>query len=406
MPLEDYKQKLKDIQQQKGPHEVLDYIVNTLKDIAENQTFERTWLKIQRLGSLISLKKFEIADNEFLELINDIDKLNLDNNILKPLKGDIFRYWGISLGSRGFFGKAVEKYQKSHEMDPNQTASLNNIGLNLIYLGRWEVAEQVLNEGLANTPNDDELGRAVFFTNLGELYRRWDKEETIRVLKEAIPLHKKMKDYEGLAEAAHSLIRWYLDRGDLEKAEPLVKEVLAIKPSHLEQYCSMFQLKIEALWALANQKIEQVIKYYKSALDLTLEIPAHEHVMGVQYDLALVYLQEAIKGNQDAIFQLRELLTEIVTFAERNNLQFILIETLMVQTKVTIWIGEYFPAYSLLNRIKILIEKFPYEHLQERINSLEKELETLNPKSSVQYAAQLDDKTMVDYFKRFSKLSS
>lgn len=367
---EKLEQRLEAIQEEEGPEGVLRFCDGKIDELPKTATKTRVWLKLQRLSSLISLKKFELPDSDFDNLIRDIESLDLGMQEQSLWKGRLFNIWGISLGSRGFFARAVEKYQLSHDqivsVNPEQTATLSNIGLNLMYLGKWNAAHQVFLDGIRNTPADDLSGRAVLLTNHGELLRRWDKKDAQQILEEAVALNEKLGENEGLAEAAHSLIRLFLDHNQPEKAEPLIVRIRTIQPSPLEQYCQLFQLRIEGLWALAKSLPERAIGYYSSALDLALEL--QEHALGIQYDLALIFLQEAVQGSSIALERLRILLSQIVNFAEQNNLLFILIETLMIQTKVIIYLQEYIPGFELLVRISMLLEQFPMDHLRSRVS--------------------------------------
>ncbi|MHA2232652.1 MAG: hypothetical protein ACXAB4_09190, partial [Candidatus Hodarchaeales archaeon] len=231
----------------------------------------------------------------------------------------------------------------------------------------------------------------------------WDKKDAQQKLEEAVALYEKLGDNEGLAEATHSLIRLFLDHSQPEKAKLLIDRIRTIKPSPLEQYCQLFQLRIEGLWASANSQPERAIGYYSSALDLALEL--QEHALGIQYDLALIFLQEAVQGSAIALERLRILLSQIVNFAEQNNLLFILIETLMIQTKVVIYLQEYIPGFELLVRINMLLEQFPVDHLKSRVSDLERELTALNPQSIVQQEAQMNVRDLQAYLEKYSKLA-
>ncbi|MFQ5977737.1 MAG: hypothetical protein ACE5OZ_06400 [Candidatus Heimdallarchaeota archaeon] len=408
MAEEKLEQRLEAIQEEEGPEGVLRFCDEKLDELPKTAAKPRVWLKLQRLSALISLKKFEISDNDFENLTRNIESLDLSIREQSLWKGRLFNIWGISLGSRGFFARAVEKYQLSHDqivsVNPQQTATLSNIGLNLMYLGKWNAAHQVFLDGLRNTSADDLLGRAVLLTNHGELLRRWDKKDAQQNLEEAVALNEKLGDNEGLAEAAHSLIRLFLDHSQPEKAESLIDRIRAIKPSPLEQYCQLFQLRIEGLWASANSQPERAIGYYSSALDLALE-GLQEHALGIQYDLALIFLQEAVQGSSIALERLRILLSQIVNFAEQNNLLFILVETLMIQTKVVIYLQEYIPGFELLVRINMLLEQLPMDHLKSRVSDLERELTALNPQSIVQQEAQMNVRDLQAYLEKYSKLA-
>ncbi|MHA2231829.1 MAG: hypothetical protein ACXAB4_05000, partial [Candidatus Hodarchaeales archaeon] len=181
MAEEKLEQRLEAIREEEGPEGVLRFCDEKLDELPKTATKPRVWLKLQRLSALISLKKFEISDNDFENLTRDIESLDLSIQEQSLWNGRLFNIWGISLGSRGFFARAVEKYQLSHDqivgVNSQQTATLSNIGLNLMYLGKWNAAHQVFLDGLRNTPADDLLGRAVLLTNHGELLRRWDKKD-------------------------------------------------------------------------------------------------------------------------------------------------------------------------------------------------------------------------------------
>ncbi|MFX0115417.1 MAG: hypothetical protein ACFFB3_12780 [Candidatus Hodarchaeota archaeon] len=404
---DNFEQKISLIEEKEGPEGVFRFCEHAISQLPKEISQTHVLLKFHRLAALLSLKKFDIPNSEFENIIENIESVELDPREKALWKGRIFNFWGVSLGSRGFFARAVEKYQLSHDQitgfEPQWTATLNNIGLNLMYLGRWEAAHEIFLDGLKNSAPDDLSARAYLLTNLGELLRRWEKDEALKVLQEAITLNEKLKDQEGVAEASHSLIRFFLDHKQPQKAQPVFIKLRSIEPGPLEQFCRLFQLRSEALWALAHQQTEEAIKHYNIALELAMEIPANEQVMAIQYDLALVFLQEAIRGHPDALDQLQSLLTQIAHFAEENNLRFIVAEILMIQAKCQLWMREVIPAHELIERIRILLEQFPYEHLQERFSELKDEYEALSSKSGVEYEGLINPKMLVEYFQKYSK---
>jgi len=407
--MEDIKFAVEKIRKKEGPSGVLRFCKETLSHLPKEPSYTSVWLKLYRLGALITLKRFKIPDSEFEDLEKEIDLLDPEPKERASWKGLLFNSWGISLGSRGFFAQAAEKYQLGLEetvaFSPNDIGALNNIGLNIMYLGKWEAARQIFLDGLQNVLPDDVDGRAYLLVNYGELLRRWGKGEAQCILEEALACFKKMEDQEGIAEAAHNLVRLLLDNEQLKEAEKLVKVVRKLRPGPYEQYCQLFQLRTEALWALAHQETEQGIDLYTSALDLVLEIHAHEHVMAVQYDIALIYLRTAVAGDLSAIDQIQLLLAKIVEFADTNDLQFILVETLLVQAKFSLWMQDYMKTYELLAKINRLLVQFPYDHLKTRFSHMEHELEAWNPRLSVEHLIQLDLSEFMEYLRDCSKLA-
>jgi len=79
--------------------------------------------------SLGSLERHEEAIEKFQKTIE-----------LDPQSADAYFYWGVSLGSLGSHEEAIEKYRKVIEMNANDPGAYNNLGWSLRKLGLQQEA--------------------------------------------------------------------------------------------------------------------------------------------------------------------------------------------------------------------------------------------------------------------------
>jgi predicted ATPase/Tfp pilus assembly protein PilF len=137
----------------------------------------------------------------------------------------------------GAFGDAVETFQSHVESDPGDSGRrwilgglMARHGLFSLYLGRYETARGILQEGLEmlhNHPNRAEY--AFCLNNLGiVLYRLGERDEAERCYRESLEVCREVDDPYGVARSLNNLGMLANSRGEFTEARRLYQESLEI----------------------------------------------------------------------------------------------------------------------------------------------------------------------------------
>jgi len=217
---------------------------------------------------------------------------------------------------RGFTNTLVINEKSSGKESMPYAITLNNRGVLYQNLGRYSEAEKDIKECLivaAKNINSKTAKYARFQSNLGLLYQQQKKyQQAEEIFQSAInaisrnPLKSKKSnpDYAHLLEIKASL---YLETGNYEKAEPLLKEALAIYENKFGTNFSGYGLTKARLGVLyRNQgkwvESENNLTRAKSILGSTYG-KNHPHYVEVETELALLNWQLGKTEEANVLFK-------------------------------------------------------------------------------------------------------
>ncbi|MDY7093143.1 MAG: tetratricopeptide repeat protein [Acidobacteriota bacterium] len=204
----------------------------------------------------------------------------------------VYTNLGIALAQRGQLDLAVEQYEKSLEIEPDNAKTLVNYGNALLQTGRFEEAAERFERSLELAPERAEAhnGLAVARWQLGQ------REEGLAAFQRALELRPDYRD------AHFNLGMAYLQAEQLEEAEshlksavrldpdyaraqaqlgvvlarqgrsaeavPVFREVVRLRPDDPEAHINLAK-------ALAgSEQLAEALRYYEQALELRPESPS------------------------------------------------------------------------------------------------------------------------------------
>ncbi|HEV2763589.1 MAG TPA: sigma 54-interacting transcriptional regulator, partial [Pyrinomonadaceae bacterium] len=132
-----------------------------------------------------------------------------------------------------YLEKAIDYYERT-DHKTNAAVGYNNLGINLVLVGKWERAHEVLKRALALAFEADEHGRQVptILSSVGELRMlRGDLDEALATLERAHELAKKNGAKWYIAQASRTHGRCHLVAGHAEQARELARDALALAES-------------------------------------------------------------------------------------------------------------------------------------------------------------------------------
>lgn len=163
-------------------------------------------------------------------------------------------YWFLRKAQDGIacLEKSIHFFdQTEHKIQ--SIAAYNNLGINLMLLGEWGKAENVIRKALALAYEVNHVHVAGILDSLGELkLLRFEFEEAEELLKEGIRFAEERKKEWYAIQAMRNLARSYLLQGKLVEAEKLADETIRLcKKINEKQVANMARL------ILAESLLEQ-----------------------------------------------------------------------------------------------------------------------------------------------------
>ncbi|MBF0382872.1 MAG: tetratricopeptide repeat protein [Magnetococcales bacterium] len=191
---------------------------------------------------------------------------------------------GISYHQAGQLDKAIDCYQKTIEIQPENISALSNLGIAFHDQGQLDAAVICYQKAISIKPNlvETHSNLAITLQSQGKL------EEAVASLQKAISIKP---DY---AEAHSNLGNVLKDLGKLETAVISFQKAISIKPDYAEAHCNLGNV-------LKNQgKLEEAVASFQKATSIKSNLVEAHNNLG----LALQEqgkLQEAVASFQKAI---------------------------------------------------------------------------------------------------------
>jgi tetratricopeptide (TPR) repeat protein len=178
-----------------------------------------------------------------------------------------------SAGYRDFFAgraiDAVENFQKSLAALPTMAAYLN-LGLSLLSMGQFQLAEEAFKSGMAiSVSRDDEELREAFLADLGILMlvqRRFQESENFLTL--ALEIGKRANNNAKIACTLFNLGELYKAQGKLHEAEHSYQSALAYHPKANQP--ALHATTVTRLGDVYGdqKKFDEALKTYRVALKM------------------------------------------------------------------------------------------------------------------------------------------
>jgi transcriptional regulator with PAS, ATPase and Fis domain/Tfp pilus assembly protein PilF len=139
-------------------------------------------------------------------------------------------YWFLRRPKDGIacLEKSIGFFEKTEHV-LNSIIAYNNLGINLLLVGEWPQAEQIIKRALDLAIDKNHVHIAGILDSLGELkILRGDLDDAEDFLEQAIKVARERKREWYQAQAMRNLARCYLAQGSVEKAIAKAKETIAL----------------------------------------------------------------------------------------------------------------------------------------------------------------------------------
>ena len=187
----------------------------------------------------------------------------------------IYREYGSYLSEKKEYAEAVDVFQEAAEhpaMEPVRWLSLYLLSYPLEHLGKTDEALAAITEARGSQPEILLLHFQQAWINYHA--ERWDAAEPL--LREIIDEHKGNPENEDIVRNSQfSLSNLYVQRGEVERGEKVLEEVLKEAPEN-----SQANNDLGYLWADKNKNLDQARTMIEKALKEEPENPAYLDSMG------------------------------------------------------------------------------------------------------------------------------
>lgn len=273
--------------------------IDSLKNLLKQTKADSTQLKLYtQLSENCEYKDIPLYTAPAIALADKILKTNLSNTLqiingetsfdksdLPPKrKKAVLKYYGRLLNAQGtfeisqgnnkagisFFEKAL-KIQNHNNDTAEMASTLNNLGINLYYLGEIKKAIEALDKSVELYSGiKDKHGISIAYGGLSILYRsQGDVLKGIDYVFKSLKLCEDDNDVQGIASQYNTLAVYYLDLLDYQKAKEYALKSLAIsKKNNFTFVLGNIYSNLGFVY-LKQNKADSALQYLKLSLDIS-----------------------------------------------------------------------------------------------------------------------------------------
>ena len=282
-------------------------LAGTYRDLGESQKAEQHYLDAIRIYKQYYGEKH----SSVLDQLWGLTWVYGDQGRLREMEALSARYGfqfpkAVAQGGLGKYQEAASFYERRLPVanEEERPFCLCNLACMYAALGRYEEAERLFMEGLAEWPEESAESanwRIVYSSGLADMYRKQGR------LKEAEQLFKKGKtlemlrsikgdEHDGTLSVTCRLARLYIDQNRLEEAEKLLREALTIARRRLRpEHPDTLRLVHARAVLYAKQKhYDQAETFFEEALKGRQRQFSEDHpaTLESKNDLAMLYKEQ------------------------------------------------------------------------------------------------------------------
>jgi len=212
------------------PDETENYLVSQAKEQA--RTYRDNWKKLQaepEVSTALASTEEELK-KEAEKRADDGTSTSWDYALL-----------GNEAMDKGAYNQAIEAYEKALELDPENVAVYNNLGVACYHLGNFEMSLQSIEKALAIREKvlpEDHPDLAASYNNIGTIYGELgDYRKALEYQEKALRIREKVlpEDHPELAASYNNVGSTYGDLGDHKKALEYQEKALRIREKVLPE---------------------------------------------------------------------------------------------------------------------------------------------------------------------------
>ncbi|MBI5043815.1 MAG: tetratricopeptide repeat protein [Nitrospirae bacterium] len=243
-------------------------------------------------SALYKLKRYEEAIEKYQKAIE-----------INPKYTDAYNNWGNVLYDLKRYEEAIEKYQKAIEIDPNYTYAYYNLGNALYDLKRYEEAIEKCEKAIQIDVDyvNAYHNIAYYFWKQGKYKVAKEKWKKVREVYERTK--QKAKDDKNADHFLYFGNMLHFDFEELNEAEDIYKEGLALEPNHIGILINLVDLYL----AKRDEDVDEKATFYWKARE------AYKKAEGI--------LKDQLKKEEDVstLLQLGQLLLKMEEYTEAET---------------------------------------------------------------------------------------
>ncbi len=283
-------------------------------------------------------------------------------------------YWNM-----GELDSALDYYQKSlvliKELGNKSflASCLNNIGIIFQFKGELDHALEFYQKSLFL---EEELGRkmeiALRFNNIGEVHQtKGFLEEATKYYKKSLALFEEIGNNVNACLALFNLVLVAIDRGIIEHAQPYLEKLQEMDSKEKNKHINQKFRLAKALVLKESDRVVTIAEAQKLFQQVAQEeMISLEHNVQANLNLCELLLQELrTTGNEEVLFELNEVLSQLLHVAEEQNSYIWLAKTYWLQSKIALLEFDLKQSQELLTQAEMIAYEKGLKKLSTKISS-------------------------------------
>ncbi|MFX0210559.1 MAG: tetratricopeptide repeat protein, partial [Candidatus Hodarchaeota archaeon] len=284
---------------------------------------------------------------------------------------------GLIYINQGELNLALRSLQKSlticKELDQKHPLSLclNNIGMIYYARGDFKQALHYYQDSLALL---QELGYkhdiAICYNNIGEVYRSMGKyDEALDQIEKCVSLFQKIRAIPDISLPLFNLVELSLDSGFPQNAQSYLQQLQEINVKEEHKIIDQRYRLAKALVLKNSTRAKMKIKS-SEILEELIEEEIIDHILIVRamFELSELLIDELRAYGEEEVFQhVKELIQRLAKLAHKQHLSSLVIDTLILQAKLSMVEGDLTTSQDYLDRAEILTMEKELHQLTKKV---------------------------------------
>ncbi|MFX0052373.1 MAG: tetratricopeptide repeat protein [Candidatus Hodarchaeota archaeon] len=326
---------------------------------------------------------------------------------------------GLIYINQGELNLALRSLQKSlticKELDQKHPLSLclNNIGMIYHTRGDFKQALHYYQDSLTLLL---ELGYkhdiAICYNNIGEIYRSMGKyNEALNQIEKSLSLFQEIGAIPDISLPLFNLVELSLNSGFSQNAQSYLQQLQEINAKEDQKIINQRYRLAEALVLKNSKRAKMRIKASEILEELIEEeIVDHTILVLAMFELSELLIDELRAYGEEEVFQhVKELIQRLEKLAQKQHLSSLVIDTLILQAKLSMVEGDLTTSQDYLDRAEILTTEKELHQLTKMVLKEQAHLKNQYEKwqsliqTNAPFGALLEEAQVSEYIKEAKK---
>jgi tetratricopeptide (TPR) repeat protein len=337
----------------------------------------------------------------------EIETASTLNNI-----GVTYWYLGKSMEALSYF---IKSYDIDSKYDNKQKMAISLVNIGEIYQNRGEL-DQALKYYLESLDLKQSLGNkqsiAIGYDNIGRVYLRKNQIDIAKeYLSKSLDLHLEVGNKEKISTLCFYLILASLETNEIIEVEKYLDK---LKEINAETSVKSIELKTRLAEALYLKEIGGMKNTMQA--QLILEAIINDEV--IEFELSFIaiinqcelfLLEYTVFNEKSVLKEIEKLFSVITSIAESNQSYLTLIESLTLESKFNLILGDLQTARKKLDQAETLANKYNLELMKQKIKITKKDMEkqvdswSKMVNDNKETIKKMEETDIIDYLKSISK---